>query len=63
MNKKIIMYIKMNKKIRAFWDTEFEKHKVNCHENQHLIDDVDINEIIVSNEVSFSKKGFKRLQR
>ena len=43
----------------AFGDTEIEKHKFHNHKNLIPIYDVDINKIIVSNRVSFGKKGFK----
>ena len=39
-----------------FGETEIEKRKSHCHKNPILIDVVDINEIIVSNKVSFHKK-------
>ena len=38
--------------------TVIEKHKLYCHKNPILIDDVDINKIIECNLVSFGKKGF-----
>ena len=43
----------------AFGDTEIKKHKFHYHKNLIPIYDVDINKIIVSNRVSFGKKGFK----
>ena len=45
--------------IKAFGDTEIKKYKFHSHENCILTDDVAIIKIIVSNKVSFSKKGFK----
>ena len=39
-------------------DTEIEKHKSHYHKNPVLID-VDINEIIILNKISFGKKSFK----
>ena len=50
---------KEHEKVIPFGDTEIEKHKFYCHKNPILIDDLDINKIIVSNKVSFRKKGFK----
>ena len=38
---------------------ENEKHSFHCHKNPFLIDEIDINKLIVSNKVSFGKKGFK----
>ena len=52
-------YIKMNKKIIRFDDTEIEKHKFHQHKSSFLIDNIDINNIVVSNKVSFGKKDFK----
>ena len=49
----IIIYLKNNKKIIAFGDNESEKHKFHFHKNPILIDDVDINNTIVSNKVYF----------
>ena len=41
----------------AFGHTEIEKHKFHRHKNAILMYDVDTNKIIVSNKVSFGKKG------
>ena len=46
----------MDKKIKAFDDTQIENPKFHCHKNQILIDGVDIKKIIVSYKVSFGKK-------
>ena len=48
----------MDKKIKAFDDTQIENPKFHCHKNQILIDGVDIKKIIVSYKVSFGKKKF-----
>ena len=48
----------MDKKITVFGDIETEKHKSHYHKNGILVDDVDINKTIVSNNVSFGKKIF-----
>ena len=55
------MHIKLVKEIRGFCDTEIEKHKFCNHKNPILIDDVDINKIVISKEVSFGIKDFKYL--
>ena len=49
----------MDKKIIRFDDTEIEKHKFHQHKSSFLIDNIDINNIVVSNKVSFGKKDFK----
>ena len=49
----IIIYLKNDKKIIAFGDNESEKHKFHFHKNPILTDDIDINNIIVSNKVYF----------
>ena len=46
----------MNKKIG---NIEIEKQKLWYHKNAILICDIDIDKIIGSNKISFSKKGFK----
>ena len=50
--KKINIYVKMDARIIAFGDTEIEKQKFYNHKNPILIDDVDINKIMTSSEVS-----------
>ena len=42
----------MDARIIAFGDTEIEKQKFHNHKNPILIDDVDINKIMTSSEVS-----------
>ena len=49
----IIIYLENDKKIIAFGDNESERHKFHFHKNPILIDDVDINNTIVSNKVYF----------
>ena len=49
----------MDKKVIKSGDTEIEKHKFHQHKNPILRNDIDINKIVVSNKVSFGKKGFK----
>ena len=50
------MYVKMDKKIITFCDTEIEKLKFDQHKSPILINNIDINKIEVSNKVSFGKK-------
>ena len=49
----------MEKIIIKFADIELEKQKFYQHKRPTLIKNIDINKIVVSNKVSFSKKGFK----
>ena len=49
----------MDKKVIKFGDTEIEKHEFYQHESPILRSNIDINKIVVSNKVSFGKKGFK----
>ena len=54
-------YIKMEKTIIKFGDIEIEKQKFHQHKRPISIKNIDINKIVVSNKVSFGKKGFKYL--
>ena len=56
------VYIKMGKEIVKFGDTEFEKYRFYQHKSPISINNIDIN-IVVSNKVSFGKKGFKHFIR
>ena len=49
----------MKKKIIKFGDIELEKQKFYQHKRPILIKNININKIVVSNKVSFGKKGFK----
>ena len=49
----------MDKKILKVSDTETKKHKFHQHKSLILINNVDINKIVISNKVSFSKNVFK----
>ena len=42
----------------AFGDIETEKHKFHNHKNPILIDEVYIDKILISNKISFGRKGF-----
>ena len=53
------VYIKMEKTVIKFGDTEIEKHKFHQYKKLISIKYIDINKIVVSNKVSFCKKGFK----
>ena len=52
------VYIKMDKTIIKFGDTEIEKQKISPI-LPILMNNIDINNITASNKVSFGKKGFK----
>ena len=49
----------MKKKIIKFGDIELEKQKFYQDKRPILIKNININKIVVSNKVSFGKKGFK----
>ena len=49
----------MDKTIINFGDGEIEKQKLHQHKSPILISNVNINNVIVSNKVSFIKKGFE----
>ena len=51
-------YIKMENFIK-FGDIEIQKQKLHQHKEPISIKHIDINKILVSNKVSFGKKGFK----
>ena len=48
----------MEKTIIKFGDIEIEKQKFHQHKRPISIKNIDINKIVVSNKVSFGKKGF-----
>ena len=50
--------IKIEKTIIKFGDIEIEKQKIYQHKRPISIKNIDINKIVVSDEVSFGKKGF-----
>ena len=52
-------YIKLDKKVIKFDDTEIEKYKFHQNKSPISIDNININKNVVSNEVSFGKKDFK----
>ena len=49
----------MDKRVIALGDTEIEKHKFDCHKSSTSIVDVYIEKTLISNNISFDKKGFK----
>ena len=59
IKKTLKAYIEMKKAIIKLGDIEIEKQKFHQHKSSITIKSLDINEIVVSNKVSFNKKGFK----
>ena len=56
----IYIYIYKNrKKVIAFGDFKYEKHKLPYHKNSILLGDVDIDKTLISDNISCDKKGFK----
>ena len=53
------LYLKMEKTIIKYGDTEIEKQKFHQCKKPISIRNIDINKILVSNKVFFGKKGFK----
>ena len=53
------VYIKIEKAIIKFGDIEIEKQKFHQYKRPISIKNIDINTIVVSNKVSFGKKGFR----
>ena len=53
------LYIKKEKIIIKFGDIEIEKQKFHQYKRPILIKNIDVNKIVVSNKVSFCKKGLK----
>ena len=51
----------MDKKLNTFGDTEIGKHIFHYRKNLISIDDVDIDKILISSNISFCKKSFKYL--
>ena len=49
----------MNKKIIKFNDTEIEEYKFHQYKSPIWINNIDINEIVVSNKFPFGKQYFK----
>ena len=52
-------YIKIEKTITKFGDTEITKHQFQQYKRTISIKNIDINKIVISNKVSFGKKVFK----
>ena len=51
----------MDKKFIKFDDTEIEKYKFHQYKRPISIDNIDFDEIVVSNEISFDKKDLNIL--
>ena len=49
----------MDKKVIKFGNAEMEKQNLHKHKSLISINNVHINKLVVSSEVSFGKKGFK----
>ena len=59
LQKKLKLVTDMEKKVIKFDDTEIEKYEFSQHKNAILINDIDINEIVVSNMLPSGKQDFK----
>ena len=59
LQKKLKLVTDMDKKVIKFDDTEIEKYEFYKHKNAILINDIDINEIVVSTKLPSGKQYFK----
>ena len=59
LQKKLKLVTDMDKKVIKFDDTEIEKYEFSQHKNAILINDIDINDIVVSNMLPSGKQDFK----
>ena len=59
--KKFIPIHKMGTEIITFGNIKVEKYKFHQYKSPFSINDVDISKIVLSNSVTFSKKGFNLL--
>ena len=59
LQKKLKLVTDMDKKVIKFDDTEIEKYEFSQYKNAILINDIDINEIVVSNMLPSGKQDFK----
>ena len=58
--KKFIPIHKMGTEIITFGNIKVEKYKFHQYKSPFSINDVDISKIVLSNSVTFNKKGFKK---
>ena len=61
-NNLVLSYIKVDKKIIRFGETEIEKHNCHQHKNPISIYNVDINKILACDQVSFAKNSLNRFK-
>ena len=59
MKKKLKPYIKLDKKTIEFDNTRIEKYEFHQYKSPILIKDIDINETLVSNKISFGEQNSK----
>ena len=60
LQKKLKLYIKIDKKIIKFGDTEIEEYEFHHqHKSPISINNIDINKIVVTNKLPFGKQDFK----
>ena len=57
--KKLKLYIKKDKKVINFNDIIIEEHEFHQYKSPISINDIEINEVVVSNMFTFGKQGFK----
>ena len=55
----LISYIKIDKEILTFGNTEIEKSKFHRHKTSIHLGDVDVEKVLVSDNISFGEKNYK----
>ena len=49
----------MTKEITTFSDVKAEKHKFHCYKSRIVLEDVDLDNVLISSKISFGKKKLK----
>ena len=58
-HKTLFSHIKIGEEILMFADAKVENDKFYCYKSPIFIEDVDINNVLVSNKIAFGEKNFK----
>ena len=60
-HKNLVSHIKMGKSILTFSDTEIKKHKFYCYKSPDFLEDVDVDNVLVSDKISSCEKNYTLL--
>ena len=60
-HKNLLSHLKMGKEIMTFEDIVIKKHKFHRYKGLIFFEDIDINNILVSNKISFDEKTINSL--